>query len=605
MILKALAEYYERMLNDPECDVAPPGWFYGRLDYLIVLDRKGNFNSIRSIQTEREGRLTGRTTLLPFIGKQALKHTNSGNDANLLWDNATFVFGLGNKGDTKIKSFISTMEEKLRNVKDEAVGSILAFLRNGQSDQNGFSEILEHPEYGKNIMEGRVTLSFQYVDDENPVFMRKPIKDRISTLSDSDAPIGTCLVTGEENQPIELCHVVIKNLKGAKKDPNVASFNKESFTSYGKSQSLNSPVSKKSAFAYTTALNHLLRSGSLQRIEVGDATTVFWTQFPNSIEDDFSCFLGEALKGEEEVSYGKIRSLFKSVKSGVPPEEEKNKCYILGLAPMEARVAVRFWFDDSIKTLKKRIVRHFEDIAIIHADYAPPFLSMKRLLLATSRQSTKHPFGEESDIAPKLAGDIFRAVITDTPYPLSVLQKIVNRVKAEQGLCDNKGKQLENVTYARAALIKGYLVRVTRIRGITIKEVGEMIDKTYENIGYVLGRLFASLEKIQVESHRREGQKEPNLNKTIRDTYFSAATSNPLVIFKRLQDLSIHHLAKIRNSGKSTVWLDKLMREVMDKIPASGIPITLSLEDQGRFAVGYYHQRQDFFNKKEDEDKGE
>ncbi len=122
------------------------------------------------------------------------------------------------------------------------------------------------------------------------------------------------------------------------------------------------------------------------------------------------------------------------------------------------------------------------------------------------------------------------------------------------------------------------------------------LDKTIENPGYVLGRLFAVLERIQEQAHG-------GLNKTIRDTYFSAATSNPLVIFKRLQDLAIHHLAKIRNSGKSTVWLDKLMQEVMGKVPANGVPVTLTLEDQGRFAVGYYHQRQDFFNKKENETK--
>ena len=124
------------------------------------------------------------------------------------------------------------------------------------------------------------------------------------------------------------------------------------------------------------------------------------------------------------------------------------------------------------------------------------------------------------------------------------------------------------------------------------------LDKINENIGYVLGRLFGVLERIQEQAHT-------GLNKTIRDTYFSAATSNPLVTFKRLQDLAIHHLAKMRNTGKNTVWLDKLMQEVVAKIPASGIPAVLSLEDQGRFAIGYYHQRQDFFNKKEDENKGE
>lgn len=125
-----------------------------------------------------------------------------------------------------------------------------------------------------------------------------------------------------------------------------------------------------------------------------------------------------------------------------------------------------------------------------------------------------------------------------------------------------------------------------------------MLDTTNDNIGYVLGRLFAVLERIQETAHT-------GLNKTIRDTYFSAATSNPLVIFKRLHELAVHHLAKIRNAGKSTIWLDKLMGEIMGKIPATGIPVTLSLEDQGRFAVGYYHQRQDFFKSEKSKSKGE
>lgn len=607
MILKALADYYERMLNDPDCDVAPPGWFHGKIDYAIVIDQAGNFKAIRSLQTEQNGRFVGRKTLLPFIGKQALKHANSGEDANLLWDNATFVLGLGKKGDTKIGSFISTLEAKVGDLQDEAIYALIKYMKTEEEDAPASMKMLSHPEYGEEISEGRVSVTFQFVDDppDRFIFERENIKERISNLEESGAPIGTCLATGKSNQPIELCLAVIKNMVGAKKDPNLTSFNKPSFTSHSKSQGLNAPVSKKAAFAYTTSLNHLLRKGSQQHIQVGDASTVFWAQSQHSIENDFANFLGDAPAGEEEISFGKIRSLFKSVKTGVLPEEDRIKFYVLGLTPMGPRVAVRFWFDGSVRQVKERIVQHFSDLAMISSPFDPPFLSLKKVLLASSRHSTKHPYGEADDIAPKLASDTFRAVIEGTTYPRSILQKIVNRVKAEQGLCDKKGKQLANVTYARAALIKGFLVREARIKGSKTKEVGEMLDTTNENIGYVLGRLFAVLEKIQLESHTRDGQKRPDLNKTIRDTYFSAATSSPLVIFKRLQDLAIHHLAKIRNSGKSTVWLDKLMGEVMGKVPSAGIPATLALEDQGRFAVGYYHQRQDFFNSNKEESKGE
>jgi CRISPR-associated protein Csd1 len=603
MILKALVDYHERLINDPDSEVAQPGWFQGKLDYVVSIDNQGNFRGIRSLQTEKDGRLVGRPTLLPFIGKQALKHANSGKDANLLWDNISFVLGLGGKGELKLESFISAIEESFGDMKDEAIESLLLFLSKELDSPNFYMKLLAHPEYGEDISNGQASITFELDSDKNRfVFQRKRIREKISNFKESSGTIGTCLVTGKIGQPIEECHVIIKNLYGAKKQPNLVSFNKDSFSSYGKEQSLNSPVSAAAAFAYTTALNHLLRNNSRQKFQLGDTSVVFWSKEKNQFEYEFTSFLGESPIGEEP-DYGKIRSLLSAVKSGVSPPEDDMHFFILGLAPNAARITVRFWYMGEVKDVKAKIAQHFDDMDVVRAPYDREFLSLKQLLLATARHSTKHPYGDREDISPNLGGEIFRAVINGTSYPRTILQKAVNRVKAEQGFSDQKGKQLANVTHGRAAIIKGFLVRESRLKGINNKEVGMALDKTMENTGYVLGRLFAVLEKIQIESHKKEGQKQTDLNKTIRDTYFSAATSNPLVIFKRLQDLAIHHLAKIRNSGKSTVWLDKLLGEVMGKISANGMPTTLSLEDQGRFAVGYYHQRQDFFNKKENEIK--
>jgi CRISPR-associated protein Csd1 len=208
-------------------------------------------------------------------------------------------------------------------------------------------------------------------------------------------------------------------------------------------------------------------------------------------------------------------------------------------------------------------------------------------------------------VVPHLSGEIFHSVMTGTAYPRTLLQKIVNRIKAEQGLHDEKDRRLENVTHARAALLKAYFFRNARLSKSTTKEVSMALDKTYDNIGYVLGRLFAVFERIQEVAHTPEGSKKTGLNKTIRDTYFSAAASSPLVTFKRLDDLAIHHLAKIRNSGKSIKWLEIMLGEVKDLMPKEGAPNILSLEDQGRFSVGYYHQRQSFFAKKESTNEGE
>ncbi len=191
-----------------------------------------------------------------------------------------------------------------------------------------------------------------------------------------------------------------------------------------------------------------------------------------------------------------------------------------------------------------------------------------------------HPMGHVP------GGDVVRAILGGTGYPRSLLANAVRRCKAEQ-----------RVTHAQAAAIKGFLVREARFRKLT-KEVEVALDKTNANTGYVLGRLFAALERVQEQA-------QSGLNKTIRDTYFGAACSSPQVTFTRLQELAIHHLAKIRNAGKSTVWLEQLLQEIVGLLSAEGIPPTLALEDQGRFSIGYYHQRQDFFTKKESNKEGE
>jgi len=313
-------------------------------------------------------------------------------------------------------------------------------------------------------------------------------------------------------------------------------------------------------------------------MQVGDASTVFWAQEQHAFEDDFSWLLGEPPKGEENVAYGKIRALLEAVRSGVLPEEDRQSFYVLGLAPNAARIAVRFWYAGDIVEIKGRIACHFEDIDIVRAPHDREFLSLFQLLVSTATE------GKADNIPPNLGGDVIRAVLSGRPYPRTLLANAIRRCKAEQ-----------RITHPRASIIKAVLARQARLSGSTEKEVSVALDKQYHNIGYVLGRLFAVLERIQEQAQGR------GLNKTIRDTYFGAAASSPLVTFKRLQDLAIHHFAKIRNSGKSTVWLEQQMQEVSSHIPPQGIPPILSLEDQGRFSIGYYHQRQDFFTKKNNE----
>ncbi len=578
MILKALADYYERMLNDPDSDVAPPGFEKKGIPFLLVIDRDGRFVNFRDTRTGEGKKKTAREFMVPQGEKKA-----SGIKANLLWDNPQYVLGVpkcNTQKDQKrardaFDAFERRIEETFPNgFNDEGIDAVRRFL-----SKKNFSSLFQH-ETWQEIQENVYNITFILENENHLIAQSEKIIDHIIEGRKPTGKLQTCAVSGKDDIPANL-HTAIKGIWGAQSSgANIVSFNLDAFRSFGKKQGLNAPVGQHVEFAYTTALNTLLAKGSRQRMQVGDASTVFWAQKNHPFEEDFSCFLGEPPKGVEP-DYGKIRSLLAAVRTGVLPAEDEMPFYVLGLAPNASRIAIRFWYEGNVRELKEKIAQHFQDIEIVLAPHDREFLSLFQLLISTATE------GKADNIPPNLGGEVARSVLSGRGYPRTLLAGAVRRCKAEQ-----------KVTHARAALIKGFLVRDSRLRCLTTKEVQMALDKTNKNIGYVLGRLFAVLERIQEQA-------QTGLNKTIRDTYFSAATSNPLVTFKRLQDLAIHHLAKVRNTGKNTVWLDQLMQEVVASIPASGIPAILSLEDQGRFAIGYYHQRQDFFNKKEEETKGE
>lgn len=579
MILNALANYYDRLLNDADSGIAPPGFESKAIPFLIVLSKEGNFLNVRDTRTGEGKKKTARSFLVPQGEKKA-----SGIKANLLWDTPQYLFGTPKSDTAKdkkraaeaSKAFRQRIEETFPEpVTDIGIVAVKQFL-----DACDFTALTTTQEWSE-ITETTPNMTFILEGDSCLIVQRTDVRKQLDNQDGSTAHQQTCAVSGEMDIPATL-HTAIKGVWGAQSSgANIVSFNLAAFRSLGKEQGLNAPVGEKTVFAYTTALKHLLRKDSPQRMQVGDASTVFWSKAANPIEDEFSWLLGEPSKGEEAVSYGKIRSLLGAVRSGVLPVEDDLPFYVLGLAPNASRLAIRFWYEGSVKEVKQKIAQHFDDIEMIRSPHDREFLSLFQLLLSTATEN------KADNIPPNVGGDMARAVLAGTPYPRTLLANAIRRCKAEQ-----------RITHARAALIKGILVRNARYTKSTNQEVSVSLDREYNNIGYVLGRLFAVLERIQEQA-------QGGLNKTVRDTYFGAACSNPLVTFKRLQDLAIHWLAKIRNSGKNTIWLEKMMQEVMNLVPPTGIPSILKIDDQGRFAVGYYHQRQDFFTKKETETQGE
>lgn len=310
-------------------------------------------------------------------------------------------------------------------------------------------------------------------------------------------------------------------------------------------------------------------------MQVGDASTVFWSQKPTVLEEHLLDFFGEPPKDDPDRNVRAVESLFKSVQTGAfSAEDTQTRFYVLGLAPNASRISVRFWIVNTVANMAGKICQHFEDTRIVHGPRDKDTLSLFRLLIATATQ------GKSENISPNLGGDMMRAILEGLPYPQTLLQAAIRRIRAEH-----------EITHPRAALIKACLNRAIRFTNPEHQEEMKVnLDPANTNIGYRLGRLFATLEKIQQEA-------SPGINATIRDKFYGAASSTPVTVFGNLMRLKNHHLAKLGSAGRR-VQFEKLLGEVMCGI--SDFPAHLRLADQGRFSIGYYHQMQNFYTKKSD-----
>lgn len=572
MILQALYGYYQRLRSEGTTNVPDPGFQQQPLPFVIVVDRDGRFLTIWDTRSGEGKKKTARYFTVP----KAVKKT-SGIAANLLWDVPAYVLArpkpdpkkdpvkLAKKAVKQQQRFIAAIRERFGpEPADEGVAAVLRFLGG-----DGCEAILAHPAWPE-IEASGLNLSFQLEGDTCLVCERPAV---VATLekpdSSGDKDIQTCLITGLEDEPARL-HTAIKGVYGAQTSgANIVSFNLPAFTSYGKEQSFNAPVGQQAEFAYTTALNYLLRKGSSQRLQVGDASTVFWAEKPHELEAVFGDLFGEPAKGEPEQDYKQLVASFRAPETGATPQlDPATRFYVLGLAPNAARIAVRFWYAGNVGELVGNVQQHFDDIGITHSSKQPGYLSLFRLLVATAA------LGKAENIAPNLAGEFMKAILTGTPYPWALLGAAIRRCRAER-----------EVTYPRASLIKAVLARASRYIPKYEKEVGMSLDLENTNVGYRLGRLFATLEKIQEEAN-------PGINSTIRDRFYGSASATPVAAFSQLMKLKNHHLAKLENRGRA-VNMERLIGEIMDDL--IDFPAHLGLPDQGRFAVGYYHQRQAFY----------
>lgn len=566
MMLQALNGYYQRLSSDGEKDIPVFGFGFQKIYFALLINKKGELSGdgVLDLRISKKKKNVPRLINVP---QELEERAGSKIAPHFLWDNTGYALGADDKGkpEAAIKKFDAFKEfhhSLCDKVNDAGLQAILRFLDSWEPEM---STSLRYWDEMKGMQ-----IAFMLDNNEKPDFIHNR-SDAKSVWLDYLATNQTeskanCLVTGDSDKAIARLHPAIKGVRNAQtKGAAIISFNLSAFTSYGKTQSYNAPVSEEVAFAYTTALNYLLRPDSRQKIQIGDATTVFWTERDSKVEGMFGMLFDPSDSDNKQ-----IRDFLEAVRNGKAPdtlEEPEMRFYILGLSPNASRLSVRFWHVSTVADICNKVGQHFRDLSIVKEyENNPDFPGMWQLFRETATLK------KLDNVPPSLAGAFMRAILTGAAYPQSLLSAIITRIRSDQ-----------NVNYFRAAMIKAYIVRQT-----TAMEVKMGLDKESKNTAYRLGRLFAVLESIQIEAHERK------LNKTIRDSYFGSASATPRAIFPKLIQNTQYNLRKIAQNNKPNLakYFDRQIGEIVEVFePNIGFEAHLSLVDQGMFALGYYHQK--------------
>jgi len=569
MILQALYEYYNRKASDPNSFIAPEGWEWKAIPFRIVINRESKFITIEDTR-EGEGRIKrAKSFLVPLAVKRTV-----GKQANLLWDNLEYALGANPRNRDDIEERFKLFKERIENEIDlDSTPSAKALLKFLNSEPLKHIEQNYSAELWQKILEENPFVVFK-IDEENHSCVCDEIR-KIMHIDNTELVDGICLITGEKGNIARL-HPTIKGVRGGNTQGGaLVSYNLAAYSSYGKKQNYNSPVSKGAAFAYTTALNILLGKDSHNKITIADSTIVFWAEKKTEEINPEEIFpwviaMQKTEQDDPDAGVNKIIKLVEAIKTGQLSSELTNHFYVLGLAPNAARISVRFWKAPSVEDFGKNIKQHFEDFEIVHGPKEQKYLSLYQILSSTALAY------KMDNVPPNLAGNVIESIIDGTPYPQTLMYQCIRRIRAEQ-----------NVNRARASILKACLNRKNRIQKLNQKEITMSLDTNNTDVAYRIGRLFATLEKIQEEAN-------PGINATIRDRYYGAASSSPVTVFPRLLSLKNSHLKKLSEGRK--IYFEKLIGEILSDVKS--FPTNLSLNEQAGFAIGYYHQRQDFFTSK-------
>lgn len=577
MILKALYDYYNRCGNLPA-----PGMEEKEIGFVIVISKEGKFLRFEDCRTDKT---IGRVYLVK-------KHVSrsSAAVANYLYDNSAYVLGYSDKDDSeKNQLYFNTFVEKVQSILDRMpdnsdIRTLMNFYAQGREAIH--SEVEQDPlweDIKKNLSKKYSVFSFRIEGDLRILAEKKELM-QTNEGTKNDNSRGLCMVTGVQGELVDTTTATM--IQGSQATAKLVAFQVNSgYDSYGKEKCGNAPISHEAEFAYTTALNTMLRRDSRNKYTVGNRTFVFWAssndKAAEQAEESLFDLLGysEEKKDNPNAKIEQVRKVFTAIYSGSLSTSLEDRFYILGLAPNSARIAVVYWSETPLRDFAGKILRHFDDMEIIDTRKdRKPYMGIKDILSAVTLG------GKQSEATPNLPESIIKSIFLGTPYPYTLLSACIRRIRAESG--DGNAARI-----TRIAIIKAFLNR----QNVNDKRMEIMLDKRNTNQGYLCGRLFAVLDRIQEDA---------NGISSIRERYMNAASSTPSSVFATILNLSSHHLENLSNEGKK-VFYEKLKQEIIDKISSDGFPAHLDLQDQGRFFVGYYHQRQDFFNKKEENSNDE
>lgn len=585
MILKALYDYYNRCNNLPAS-----GMEEKEIGFVIVISKEGNFVRFEDCRIDNK---QARTYLVKkHVGR------SSAVVANYLYDNSAYVLGYAEnekakkdadeqtkKRSDKENACLEAFKEKVLSIykiypASNDLAAISKFYQ--QSKEEILSCVSQDnlwEDIKKNLSKKYSTFSFR-IDGDLKIVAEKKELLQLEDSEDDNKGNALCLITGNKETTVDTTTATM--IPGSQATAKLVAFQVNSgYDSYGKKKCGNAPISKNAEFAYTTALNAMLQKGSHNKFSVGNRTFVFWAssnaEAAEQAEENLFNLLGftEEEQDDPNAKINQVRKVFTSIYSGTIKTSLDDRFYILGLAPNSARIAVVYWSECSLKEFAGTILHHFNDMEIIDTrKEGKPYMGIKDMLAAVTLN------GKQSEATPNLPEAVVKSIFQGTPYPFTLFSACIRRIRAESG---NKDKNA--IRIARMAIIKAYLNRINDNN----KKIDTMLDKSNTYQGYLCGRLFAVLDKIQEDANRIS---------SIRERYMNAASATPASVFATILNLSSHHMEKLANENRR-IFYEKIKQEIIDKIPATGFPAHLDLQDQGRFFIGYYHQRQDFFTKKE------